>query len=86
MPSIVPNSAQNTTALVLRDEMVNRLSKLKTMADWASMIEELSASKGDPLPRVVCALAEVVLETKRRTAIVLSPFTGSSLPLMSLRN
>ena len=85
MPSIVPISAQNSTALVLRDEMINRLSKLKTMADWASMIEELSASKGNTLPGVVCALAEVVLETKRRTVIAPSPFTGSSLQLMSLR-
>ena len=85
MPSIVPISAQNSTALILRDEMINRLSKLKTMADWASMIEELSASKGNPLPGVVCALAEVVLETKRRTVIAPSPFTGSSLQLMSPR-
>ena len=62
--------------------MVNRLSKLKTMADWASMIEELSASRGNPLLGVVCTLAEVVLETKRRAAIALSPFTGGSLPLI----
>lgn len=42
IPSVVPASAQNATALVLRDEMTNRLSKLKTTADWTAMLEELS--------------------------------------------
>ena len=59
IPSIVPTSAQNATALVLQDEMTRRLSKLKTMADLGAMLEELSASKGRVLFMVSCALAEV---------------------------
>jgi glycine betaine/choline ABC-type transport system substrate-binding protein len=49
IPSLVPANLQNTTALVLRDEMTRRLSKLKTMADWGAMIQELSTSKGTTL-------------------------------------
>ncbi|KAF9779793.1 hypothetical protein BJ322DRAFT_1086479 [Thelephora terrestris] len=48
LPSVVPISAQNATALALQDEMARRLSKLKTMADWGAMLEELSASKDTP--------------------------------------
>ena len=55
IPSVVPASVQNATALVIQDEMARRLSKLKTMADWGAMVEELSASQGiAPTGRILC--------------------------------
>lgn len=50
IPSFVPLGLQNATALVLREEMTRRLSKLKSLADWGAMVEELSASKGSAGP------------------------------------
>ena len=49
IPSLVPISAQNATALVIQEEMTRRLSNLKTVADWGAIAEELSASKGSVL-------------------------------------
>lgn len=46
IPALVPVGIQNATALILQDEMIRRLSKLKTMADWSAMIEELAVSNG----------------------------------------
>jgi len=60
IPGVVPIGAQNATALVLQDEMTRRLSKLKTMADWGAMLEELSGSKGIALLIVACAPTQVL--------------------------
>ena len=86
IPSVVPIDAQNATASVLQDEMTHRLSKLRTMADWGAMVEELSASRGSVLLAVACALTEAALETKRRRTDALSLSTGSLLQLASPRN
>jgi hypothetical protein len=58
IPSVVPISAQNVTAMVLQDEMGRRLSKLRTMADWGTMLQEVVASKGNTLLRFVVARAQ----------------------------
>jgi len=58
IPSIVPISAQNATAVVLQDEMNRRLSKLKTAADWGAMLQEVVASKGNALLILVAARAQ----------------------------
>jgi len=58
IPSIVPISVQNATAVVLQDEMDRRLSKLKTVADWGAMLQEVAASKGNALSILVAARAQ----------------------------
>ena len=58
IPSVVPVSAQNVTAVVLQDEMNRRLSKLRTMADWGAMLQEVVASKGNVLSILVAARAQ----------------------------
>lgn len=58
IPSIVPISVQNATAVVLQDEMDRRLSKLRTVADWGSMLQEVAASKGNALSILVAARAQ----------------------------
>jgi hypothetical protein len=61
-------------------EMRGSISKV--IPDWATMVEDMSASKGNALTGAVHALAEVVLETKHRTAIVpsLPPASCDSRP------
>jgi len=79
IPSVVPVDAQNATALVLQDEMTRRLSRLRTIADWGAMLEELSASKGSASLLVACALAEIVSKTNRCRTAALSLSMGSLL-------
>ena len=86
IPSVVPTGAQNATASVLRDEMARRLSKLRTMADWSAMLEELSASRGNALPAISYPLTEVVFEINRRHTGALSLSMGSLLQLASRRS
>lgn len=65
--------------------MARRLSKLRTMADWGAIVEELSASKGGSLLVKYCALTQVDLEIHRRGTNAPSPFTGNLLKPMSLK-
>ena len=86
IPTVVPVSAQNATALVLQGEMTRRLSELKTMSDWGAILEELSASKGSALLVVAYALTEVTLGTDHRRTNALSLSTGSLPQPASLRS
>lgn len=72
-----PNLHAKCFRFVPEDERVNHLSKLKIMLEWVTMVEELPAFKGNALTGVVHTLAEVVLDTKHRIAIV--PFPPSLL-------
>jgi len=58
IPSIVPISAQNATAVVLQDEMNHRLSKLRTAADWGAMLQEVVASKGNASLMLIATRAQ----------------------------
>ena len=86
IPSIVPVSAQNATAVVLQDEMNRHLSKLKAMADWGAMLQELSGSRGNALLVVVLHRLKSLLETNWRSTSACSLSTGSLLQLGSRKN
>ena len=86
IPSVVPAEAQNATALVLQGEMSRRLSRLRTMADWGTMLEELSASRGSTLLVVTHALTEIISETNRLHTSALSLSTGNLLRPVSRRD
>ena len=85
IPSVVPADVQNATALILQDEMTRRLSRLRTIADWGAMLEELSASRGRASLVLDCALAETIMETNHYRTGALSLSTGSSLQPVSRR-
>lgn len=86
IPSLVPTSVQNATALVLQDEMIRRLSQLKSVADWGAMVEELSVSKGSTLLLWSCSVTKVILEVNRRRTSAPLRFMGNLMRHPSLRS
>ena len=66
--------------------MNRRLSKLRSIADWEAMLQEVSTSKGNTLLAMVFVPTEAIFEINRRRTGARSLSMGSSLRLTSQKN